>query len=235
MSRVFACSDLHGRYDLWLQIKNFLQEDDKLFFLGDAADRGPDGIKIMGELLTDKRVVYLYGNHEDMLVDECPMIIEGRSCGSGLWHYNGGVPTIEAFQKMSEDSQFWLLRKIRALSRKAEYINKNNQRIFMCHAGTNPGMEEEKDWGYKDAFIWNRDHFYDDWFEGYDDLFIVHGHTPVTSLKYKLNILKENEPIEMFRYADGHKFDIDLGSVITNKTVLLDLDTFEPIYFYNIK
>ena len=128
-----------------------------------------------------------------------------------------------------------LLRKIRELPQKAEYINKNNQRIFMCHAGTNPGMEDEKDWGYKDAFIWNRDHFYDDWFEGYDDLFIVHGHTPVTSLKYKLNILKENEPIEMFRYADGHKFDIDLGSVITNKTVLLDLDTFEPIYFYNIK
>lgn len=41
MGRTFACADLHGQYNLYKQIKNFLKEDDKVYFLGDATDRGP--------------------------------------------------------------------------------------------------------------------------------------------------------------------------------------------------
>lgn len=37
-----------------------------IIFLGDAIDRGPDGYKIMKELLDNPKVVYLKGNHEDI-------------------------------------------------------------------------------------------------------------------------------------------------------------------------
>ena len=62
----------------------------------------------------------------------------------------------------------------------------------------------------------------------------------LTILNYMETEYQEKIPkklIEFFKRnsAKDYKFDIDLGSVMTNKTVLLDLDTFEPIYFYNIK
>lgn len=38
----YACSDLHGRLDLLEQIQSFLKSDDRVYFLGDAGDRGPD-------------------------------------------------------------------------------------------------------------------------------------------------------------------------------------------------
>lgn len=38
---VYALSDLHGYLDLYKQIKEFLKPEDKVYFLGDAGDRGP--------------------------------------------------------------------------------------------------------------------------------------------------------------------------------------------------
>ena len=69
ITHTYAVSDLHGRYDLWEKIKSHLQENDVIYFLGDAIDRGPDGLKLMQELLTDKRVHYIIGNHEEMMLN----------------------------------------------------------------------------------------------------------------------------------------------------------------------
>ena len=44
-----------------------------------------------------------------------------------------------------------------------------------------------------------------------------------------LNVEKLKEP-QIVKYCDCHKIDIDLGTSLTNMSVLLDLDTFEPIY-----
>ena len=63
---VYACSDLHGRLDLFKQIQNFLKPDDTLFILGDVIDRGPNGWKLFKEVKRDKRCILLKGNHEDM-------------------------------------------------------------------------------------------------------------------------------------------------------------------------
>ena len=64
----YALSDLHGCYDLYAAMLDEINfsERDTLFFLGDAADRGPDGIEIMEDLRSRPNVVYLLGNHEDM-------------------------------------------------------------------------------------------------------------------------------------------------------------------------
>ena len=49
----------------------------------------------------------------------------------------------------------------------------------------------------------------------FDNLYIVHGHTPVQHFNEKTVI----------QYANGHKIDIDMGTYISNTTALLDLDT----------
>ena len=54
--KTVAFSDLHGNYNLWTKIKNYYAPDDVLIFLGDACDRGPDGIKIMLEMYQIKEL-----------------------------------------------------------------------------------------------------------------------------------------------------------------------------------
>ena len=42
---------------------------------GDAADRGPDGYRIIKELLNDPQIIYIYGNHEDLFIKAADAII----------------------------------------------------------------------------------------------------------------------------------------------------------------
>ena len=64
----YACSDLHGMMPLYKQIKNFLSPNDKVYYLGDAGDRGPNSWELIKTILADDQFVYIKGNHEDMLV-----------------------------------------------------------------------------------------------------------------------------------------------------------------------
>lgn len=230
MNKTYAVSDLHGMYNLWEKINNYIDDSDTIYFLGDAADRGPDGLKLMMELLADKRVIYLYGNHEDIMCREAFDAVNGL--GRYIWYSNGGEPTAVAFDCLSKDGQNEILRRLSRLPREATYVNKYDQVIFMCHAGTNPGCDERywKFKGEEDAYIWNREHFLDKWIEGYENYFIVHGHTPAPLLQ-TLYFNNKNTNIEIARYADNHKIDIDCGCFATGKVALLDLDTLEPIYF----
>ena len=91
---VYAFSDLHGQYDLWRQIKEFCKPDDKLYFLGDAADRGSDGVRIMVELLADPRIIYLKGNHEYFI--ENFFFNNANEEALKIWTINGGGPTQKA-------------------------------------------------------------------------------------------------------------------------------------------
>ena len=57
----YVCSDLHGEGKLWYKIKEFLKPTDNLICLGDCIDRGPDGWRILKEMLLDERVHLLKG------------------------------------------------------------------------------------------------------------------------------------------------------------------------------
>ena len=65
----YVTTDLHGNGLLWRKIKEKLNIDDTLYFLGDAIDRGPDGLYIMLNMLNDPRVTYIKGNHEQFAID----------------------------------------------------------------------------------------------------------------------------------------------------------------------
>lgn len=225
MNKVYAFTDLHGEYNLWEQIRDYCDETDILYFLGDACDRGDDGMKIIKELLQDKRVIFLKGNHEQFFDEVGAEIIEGRCGNTHLWRMNGGHMTINDFSKLSEDSQLYYLNKIQHLPLKVTYQNKKGQIILLSHAGFTPGLEPTK----IDEMLWDRDHIYDEWpqEEEYKDVFIVHGHTPIFHLATCLNLkvdLDEREIWEPITYADGHKIALDMGTALSGKAVLFDLD-----------
>ena len=233
MNKTYAFSDLHGNYDLWRKIQEFLDDSDTAFCLGDCCDRGLYGIKIMQEVLEDSRIIYLQGNHERMFLNGIAAYdtIQGVYFGLGdyvLWVNNGGGPTADMYFNLSIEEQEALYNSIHRLQTSSLYINKNNQKIFLCHAGCQPSKASlEPSLEIKYNYLWDRKHIFLNWedYEDFDNMYIVHGHSPV-------QYITNNEKYEnIFTYCEGHKISIDLGSYISNKAVLLDLDTFEPIYF----
>lgn len=87
MSRTLVIGDVHGCYAALLRV---LQEAgyepgaDRLVFLGDLVDRGPDSKAVLTWVLDHRRVVNLRGNHEIMMLDaraDTEMAEYWMSCG----------------------------------------------------------------------------------------------------------------------------------------------------------
>lgn len=243
-----------GNYYLYEKIISLLDETDKLIYLGDACDRGPDGIHIMQSLLHNNKVIYLLGNHERMFLNAiCNLNSMEESEYNSLYLYfsNGGHNTYYKYLELEPEQQERLKIGLHSLPLYAEYINKNDKHIILSHSGFDidslydivKGRKKQDFFKYystikvysidEDNFIWNREHLnIEHWSNNskYTNTYMVHGHTPTITL-YTLNskFEKLKEP-KIVKYCDYHKIDIDLGTYNTNMTVLLDLDTFEPIY-----
>lgn len=232
MSKTYAFTDIHGQYKLWEKIKKHCAEDDVIYFLGDAVDRGPDGIKIMLELLADPRVIYLKGNHEDMMVEVCRDIIKELPSDLHWWLENGGYSTYESLAPdlySNNENLLAFLDKIDKLPTCALYQNRNGENIYLSHSGAySPIFEEKfskwvKEASFDHKYLWDRSHINrKTWSEKYPNAYIVHGHSPVQLF------FKKEEPHE---YCEGHKIDLDLGTYNTKQIALLDLDTFDCTIF----
>ena len=186
---VYASADWHGCYWVWDKIKNILKSDDTLYFLGDSHDRGSDGWKIIKELLIDPRVIYIKGNHEDLMIKAIGHYSPEHfgddwfhwDTDMDLWFWNGGEATYNAFmddETISPEEKIEILHKIAAFPFCAVYNNAKDQKVLLSHAGCDcfeaaETLDEEK-------FIWDRNHliFYDTWYGDHDEV-IVHGHTPI--------------------------------------------------------
>lgn len=244
MGRVFALSDLHGQWGLWQQIKQFLNQDDKLYFLGDAIDRGPRGYDIMKELLCDNRVIYIMGNHEYMMMNALREMHRNEDIFSGeecqLWAWNGCYPTLEAWQ--NDGMMYDWIHVINEMPTEITYINTEEREICLCHAGFTPGLKPRQ----REDMVWDRQHIIDkiteEWADG--GFVVVHGHTPTPHLMTKLDEANRvaawanrdrkweyQEKNGIVVYADGVKVDIDCGCFATGHTVLLDLDSWKTYSF----
>lgn len=228
---VYCFSDVHGQFPLFKAIQDFLKEDDICICLGDCADRGKDGFKIIKEILSDKRFVFLKGNHEEMLSDSILDFFSDTPDNSALslLAYNGGYSTFEAWCEDGMKREYAGI--LRHLPEKYEYINADGHTLILSHAGFTPPTG--------DNLTWDRQHIYNPWPQGFDETIIIHGHTPIPNLIGELISLKQFLPgflVErweggIYPYCGGHKIDIDCASFETGKIVLLDLDTFDEHIF----
>ena len=226
MGRVFACSDLHGMYQLYEQICNFLNPDDRVIFLGDAADRGVQGWKLIKAIKENPQWTSLMGNHEDMLLEAMDEEVnEYYGDAAYLLYSNGGYETLEGWRMEGCDRK-WITYLAR-LPLMEQYTNKDGKSIFLTHAGFTPGVDGEHFQPLDSTRLyWDREHIYDKWVCG--DAIIVHGHTPIPSLCRHIGADRKDGALW---YCDGHKCCIDNGSFATGKACLLDLDTFEEFVF----
>ena len=92
----YAVADLHGNLNLYKQIKAFLKPEDKVYFLGDAGDRGPEPWETIKAIAKDPQFIYLRGNHEEMLVDAAYEYYANQCCDywCQMLFQNGGGDTL---------------------------------------------------------------------------------------------------------------------------------------------
>lgn len=209
---MYAFSDIHGNYKIFQNILKKIKPSDTIYFLGDAIDRGPDGWKILKELLNHPQVEYIKGNHEQMLIDYF------NDGDSAIWFYNGGRPTYR--DAINDDELENILKKIQKLPYK-KTIQIENKTLLLSHAGCL--IKDFKDLNLHDS-IWDRNHLLmDEDLTQMEDVYLIHGHTPLISapLWYNGNDIGEHYPDK-----NHHKCDIDAGTYNTNKTILMKLDDF---------
>lgn len=234
-----------------------MKPDDKAYFLGDAIDRGPGGVKILQELLMDNRITCLKGNHEEFLeayyrwqTDED--IIYQRDYLSFLtnWNFNGGSETQKQLAYLANEEFDALYNKVAEMPYYLKIDNKHDQHFYLSHAGFDPWIsDDEYYWKYKqrcgyslmeNRYTWDRDHFYRPWWqpcfgridnEEYMKSYVVHGHTPV---QYFTSWDDSKPEVHFYSKDDKgicHKIDLDLGSFDSGRIALFDIDTFKVIYF----
>lgn len=233
----YACTDLHGCGWAWNKIKEIINNDDELYCLGDCIDRGSDGIKIMTEIMQRPNTIYIKGNHEDMMYNSIigpQNYLYSKNNYFYNWTiHNGGKITYDNFISLPPEEQAKILDFIKTMPLTATYINKNNKKIIMSHAGFTPLKGYEPD---EEDYLWDRSHFLNDyWYSEYNDTIILHGHSPNEYLLEERGYYVKDRSEDKYNgyeliYCNNHKINIDCGTVFTNKVCLINLDTLEVIH-----
>lgn len=212
-SRTFAVGDIHGCYDELMLLMEKLKKEAKLdyekdvvVFVGDHIDRGPKSKQVVTQLMKWKEKYphwqFLYGNHEDLMLDA--LIGNGQIYQSyDLWWMQGGKETAQSYippdRTMYEkaissvkDSIPW---KHLDWLRNLPYYYENED-YFFVHAGIPPKLTlgefklkiDQNDAETKKQAIWIRDEFIDN--TKYWGKKIIYGHTVVPSFQ---PVVKENK------------------------------------------
>lgn len=223
----YCCADLHGRLDIYKSICAFLKPEDKVYFLGDASDRGNDSWELVKAIYENSQWIYIKGNHEQMLIDAAREYndkenhIKYSNKNYRLLKLNGGAQTFEDW-RTDPDRELWINR-LKKLPCQLPYTNARNETLILSHAGytywDRPITEHD--------LLWSRDHFYDPWDGAFPSIIMVHGHTPNSHLAARLNInYDSNHPYPIW-YGDNHKICLDNGAVFSGRALLMDLDSYE--------
>lgn len=95
--RCLAIGDIHGRADLLASMLDTLalQPEDRVVFLGDLIDRGPDSKGVLDQVLAlvnAGQAQVVLGNHEEML-----LTAHDYSASAWAWLRHGGVECLQSF------------------------------------------------------------------------------------------------------------------------------------------
>lgn len=160
MSQIYAIGDIHGclgHLERLMEKINPDPQQDRLVFIGDYIDRGPDSRGVVEFILNLKEnfpaehVICLMGNHERMFLD----FLQGEN--EFLFLLNGGVPTLESYwgrnwqnhPRRLPPEHYEFFQQLRLTYETQDYI--------FVHGGLKPGVplaeQQEED------LLWIREEF----------------------------------------------------------------------------
>ena len=188
-SRLMAVGDVHGQYKKLKTLMRRIKFDpkiDRLIFLGDLIDRGPESLQCFDYVMHLQKkypesVIFLMGNHERHMLDYYDALAKTKDeldvrllNRTSEWLMYGGDKTLPQLQQMGA----------KALQNRLDYARNlplyyRAGDFYFCHAGVDPDVpleaQQEKD------LIWIREKFYNN-YHGKET--IVVGHTPIQNLQY---------------------------------------------------
>lgn len=193
-SKIVAIGDLHGHWtelqELMIKLideENINPDLDQFVFLGDYVDGGPDTKKVIDWLIQSKKDhphwKFLYGNHEDLLLDalnpERPIYNNFN-----LWWRQGGMETTNSYIKDSNFSEYELslVNPIHVIPKEhLEFLASldtyyETDKYFFVHGGVskNQTIEWSKKHMNRYDMIWERDFITSDF--AYEKK-VIFGHT----------------------------------------------------------
>jgi calcineurin-like phosphoesterase family protein len=208
--RTYVIGDIHGCLDELLCLVEALplEPSDRLIFLGDYVDRGPNSKEVVSYLIhrqatSSEEMIFLKGNHEDMFLSFLGLPGEYGD----MFLYNGGASTLASYGASPQGrSREDILASIPRSHLKFFDELKNyyiTGHFFCVHAGIHPdkpldAQQERELFWIRDEFILNKHDL------PYTVLF---GHTPQEKVLFHL----------------PYKIGLDTGLVYGNELSCLEL------------
>ena len=198
--RLLAVGDIHGCLVSLEKLMAKVQPTprDRVVFMGDYVDRGPDSRGVLDYLIAFGQKfpnsIFLKGNHEEMFLD----FIAGRN--QLLYFNNGGETTLQNYQEAS---------KLRIPKAHLDFLEGlrlyyETDRFVFAHAGLRPGIPPHAQ--HPKDLLWIREEFL---FSSYDwGKIVVFGHTPRQSVLFARN-----------------KIGVDTGAVYGRVLTCCDVET----------
>lgn len=224
----YVISDLHGCFDQYRAIlaEISFKPADTLYVLGDVIDRGPDGVKILLDMMSRANVIPILGNHELTAAMCLPWLMEKiteqslrRLRGDQIaalseWIANGGAPTLRQLRMLDQKEREELLEYLCEMDLYAE-VEAGGKSFVLVHAGIgrfspNKPLEE---YDLTDFLFGPAGAVY------YPDKTVVFGHTPTRLLSGQDRILFRETMI-----------NIDCGCGFGGLLGCLCLETMEEFY-----
>lgn len=228
---IYAISDIHGcfeQYQAMLREISFSSRD-TLYVLGDVIDRGPDGIRILQDMMLRSNVLPLLGNHEftagvclPWLMDEVTdrslaALDETQIAALSEWIANGGGPTLRSLKQLSREEREDIRDYLGEMELYAEVEAGGRSFVLVHSAPENFAAGKPLDSYELQDLLFGRpkpDAVFD------PDKLLVFGHTPTRILSGRNSILRRETWI-----------DIDCGCVFKGGRLgCLCLDTMEEFY-----
>lgn len=235
----YVCSDIHSEYAVYESMMKHIKDNDKLYILGDVIDRGPDGIKILQDIIERQekgQVEFFVGNHEYMMIQS--LFLNNQAEKENWENNNNGIITEKAYYALPIEQQE-KIKQFLLNSLVYKELNLNGEKIYLVHAKAvndskkiqetvldmiNTGREQE----LQDA-VWARERARKSSKSGEvwktkdipkEGTFTIIGHTPT----YK----RESNGIN---YDNHGVLYIDCGASYGEKEALIRLEDGNVLYF----
>lgn len=186
----YVMSDVHGessRFYAMLEKISF-SPGDTLYILGDVIDRGPDGVKLVRQIMDERNMIMLLGNHEHMCIQACGPYATDQDMAR--WDRNGSLPTKEALARLRPEQEEDFLYYLKTLPIHLR-VTVEGQAFYLVHGFPGGNLHDEV-WGRPRADTPNP----------IPDCRVIVGHTPV--VRFYTTVEEEQRYLAGLEAAGDH-------------------------------
>ena len=189
----YCIADTHAEYSRFLAILKRINfsDDDEMYILGDVIDRGPEGVRMLLDIMSRPNIHMILGNHESMCL---AAIGPNNQIGAmQLWEQNGGRITRSDLLGKFKSRKKEILDFMAELPDFIDLEIADGKKFHLVH-GCPAANKHDRIWGRPNP----------DAERPFDDATVIVGHTPTVFLNGD-----DGQPLRIW-HGNGI-IDIDCG------------------------